>query len=50
MSAGEAVEILEAFDLTGSLRGAAELAGRSPNTVARYVPTSASRATGRRRN
>ena len=36
-SAGEAVEILEAFDLTGSLRGAAELAGCSPNTVARYV-------------
>lgn len=36
-SAGEAVEILEAFDLTGSLRDAAELAGCSPNTVARYV-------------
>jgi len=36
-SAGEAVGILEAFDLTGSLRDAAELAGCSPNTVARYV-------------
>jgi hypothetical protein len=36
-SAGEAVEILEAFDLTGSLRGASELVGCSPNTVARYV-------------
>lgn len=36
-SAGEAVEILEAFDLTGSLRAASELAGCSPNTVARYV-------------
>jgi hypothetical protein len=36
-SAGEAVEILEAFDLTGSLRAASELADCSPNTVARYV-------------
>jgi transposase len=36
-SAGEAVEILEAFDLTGSLRAASELVGCSPNTVARYV-------------
>jgi hypothetical protein len=35
--AGEVVEILEAFDLTGSLRAASELAGCSPNTVARYV-------------
>jgi transposase len=43
-SAGEAVEILEAFDLTGSLRAASELAGCSPNTVARYVRL---RATGR---
>ncbi len=43
-SAGEAVEILEAFDLTGSLRAASELAGCSPNTVARYVRR---RATGR---
>src|SRR6266511_2419934 len=34
-SAGEAVEILEAFD--GSLRAASELVGCSPNTVARYV-------------
>jgi transposase len=36
-SAGEAMEILEAFDLTGSLRAASELVGCSPNTVARYV-------------
>ncbi len=36
-SAGEAVEILEAFDLTGSLRDAARLAGCSPMTVGRYV-------------
>jgi hypothetical protein len=31
------VEILEAFDLTGSFRAAAELAGCSHHTVARYV-------------
>jgi len=31
------VEILEAFDLTGSYRAAAELAGCSHHTVARYV-------------
>ena len=31
------MEILEAFDLTGSFRGAAELAGCSHHTVARYV-------------
>jgi transposase len=36
-SAGEAVEILEAYDLTGSLREAARLVGCSPMTVARYV-------------
>ena len=36
-SAGEITEILEAFDLTGSLRDAAELAGCSHHTVARYV-------------
>jgi Mu transposase, C-terminal domain len=36
-SAEEIMEILEGFDLTGSLRDAAELAGCSPNTVARYV-------------
>ena len=29
--------MLEGFDLTGSYRDAAELAGCSPNTVARYV-------------
>ena len=31
------MEILEAYDLTGSLRDAAELAGCSHHTVARYV-------------
>jgi len=31
------MEILEAFDLTGSLRDAAALAGCSHHTVARYV-------------
>ena len=36
-SDGDVVEILEAFDLTGSLRDAAELAGCAPNTVGRYV-------------
>ena len=33
----EIMEILEAFDLTGSLRAAAELAGCSHHTVARLV-------------
>jgi transposase len=42
-SAEEIMEILEGFDLTGSYRDAAELAGCSPNTVARYV---AARAAG----
>jgi hypothetical protein len=36
-SAEEVMEILEGFDLTGSYRDAAELAGCSPNTVIRYV-------------
>jgi hypothetical protein len=36
-NAEEIMNILEAYDLTGSLRDAAELAGCSPNTVARYV-------------
>lgn len=36
-SAEEIMEILAAFDLTGSLRDAAELAGCSHHTVARYV-------------
>ena len=36
-SAEESMEILEAFDLTRSLRGAAALAGCSHNTVARLV-------------
>ena len=31
------MEILEAFDLTGSLRGAAALAGRDHKTVAHWV-------------
>jgi hypothetical protein len=35
--AGDVVEILEAFDLTSSLREAARLTGCSPMTVARYV-------------
>jgi hypothetical protein len=33
----EIMEILEAFDLTGSLRAAAELAGCSHHTVEHYV-------------
>ena len=37
------MEVLEAFDLTGSYRDAAELAGCSHHTVARYV---AARAAG----
>jgi hypothetical protein len=36
-SAEEVMEILAAFDLTGSLRDAAELAGCSHHTVGRYV-------------
>lgn len=36
-SAEEIMEILEAFDLTQSYRGAGELAGVSHHTVARYV-------------
>src|SRR5690348_10267556 len=36
-SAGEIMNILEAYDLTGSLRDAAELVGCSHHTVARYV-------------
>ena len=36
-SAEEVMEILDAYDLTGSLRDAAELAGCSHHTVARYV-------------
>jgi len=33
----EAMHILEAYDLTGSLRSAASLAGVSHHTVGRYV-------------
>jgi transposase len=36
-SSGEIMEILEAYDLTGSYRSAAELAGCSHHTVSRYV-------------
>ena len=36
-SAGEIMEILEAFDLTGSIAASADLAECSPHTVARYV-------------
>ena len=36
-SAEEIMEMLEAFDLTGSLRDAAELAGCSHHMVGRYV-------------
>jgi hypothetical protein len=43
-SAEEVMEILAAFDLTGSLRDAAELAACSHHTVARYV---AARGQGR---
>jgi hypothetical protein len=43
-SAEEIMEILQAFDLTGSYRDAAELAGCSHHTVARYV---AAREAGR---
>jgi hypothetical protein len=35
--AEEVMEILEAFDLVGTLRGAAELAGCDPKTVAHYI-------------
>jgi hypothetical protein len=36
-SAEEIMQMLEAFDLTGSLRDAAELAGCSHHTVAKHV-------------
>jgi molybdenum-dependent DNA-binding transcriptional regulator ModE len=36
-SAEEIMEILEAYDLTGSFRDAAELAGCSHHTVANHV-------------
>jgi molybdenum-dependent DNA-binding transcriptional regulator ModE len=36
-SAEEIMEMLEAFDLTGSLRDAAELAGCSHHTVGRQA-------------
>lgn len=43
-SAEEIMQILEAFDLTGSYRDAGELAGCSHHTVASYV---AARDSGR---
>ena len=45
-SAEEIMEILEAYDLTGSFRDAAELAGCSHHTVAAHV---AARDAGRAR-
>lgn len=36
-SAEEIMQILEGYDLTGSFRDAAELAGCSHHTVAHYV-------------
>ena len=36
-TAEEVMEILEAFDVTGTLRGAAELVGCDHKTVARWV-------------
>lgn len=36
-SDGEIMELLAAYDLTGSLRSAAELTGCSHHTVARHV-------------
>ena len=42
------MEILEAFDLTGSLRDAAELAGCSHHTVGRYVADRAAGGQGQR--
>ena len=43
--AAETMKILSAYDLTKSLRGAAELAGCSHHTVARLVRARTSRAT-----
>jgi molybdenum-dependent DNA-binding transcriptional regulator ModE len=37
VTTGEIMEVLEAFDLTGSLRDAARLAGCSHHTIATYV-------------
>jgi hypothetical protein len=47
----EIMEILETYDLTGSLRAAAELAGCDHHTVRRYVDLrGAGRAPGRMRS
>ena len=45
-SAEEIMNMLDAFDLTGSLRDAGELAGVSHHTVARYVAARASGVAG----
>ena len=45
-SAEEIMEILDAYDLTGSLRDAAELAGCSHHTVQRYVEARAAGGDG----
>jgi hypothetical protein len=37
LSEGQIVEVLEAFDLTGSLRSAAQLCGVDHHTMRRYV-------------
>ena len=42
------MNILEAYDLTGALRDAAELAGCSHHTVARYVAERERSQAGRR--
>ena len=42
----EALEILEAYDLTGTLRGAAALAGCDHKTVARLVAARAAAGGG----
>ena len=47
-SAEEMMEILEAFDLVGTYRGAAALVGCDHKTVARLVELRAPRAPGRR--
>jgi hypothetical protein len=46
-SAEEIMKMLEAFDLTGSLRDAAELAGCSHHTVARHATSRAAAAPAR---
>jgi hypothetical protein len=45
-SSEEVMEILEAFDLTGTLRGAAQLAGCDHKTVAHWCAHATRRAAG----